>query len=213
MSGGDLPGTFIFVEAEFHTSMRGQNLKIDLIHFNSKYLTFEQSKKHPDGLAIISIFFKKAGNGSRSIGQIVKALEETATSNLFHFSMETFLPENPEAYYRYQGSFSKPSCNEIVTWTVMEEQLSISEDQFDKITKWLQNDNTTQRVDDDLTSFAEKNLVGSSKSKWSLTSKEGPKYSQFKGTLYSEKTNLDHFFLCTLGIIVFFMQCGFAFTH
>ena len=57
MSGGDLPGTFIFVEAEFHTSMRGQNLKIDLIHFNSKYLTFEQSKKHPDGLAIISIFF------------------------------------------------------------------------------------------------------------------------------------------------------------
>ena len=30
---------------------------------------------------------------------------------------------------------------------------------------------------------------------------------------YSEMTNVDHFFLTVLGIIVFFMQCGFAFLE
>ena len=30
---------------------------------------------------------------------------------------------------------------------------------------------------------------------------------------YSEMTNVDHFFLAVLGIIVFFMQCGFAFLE
>ena len=30
---------------------------------------------------------------------------------------------------------------------------------------------------------------------------------------YSEMTNVDHFFLTVLGIIVFFMQCGFGFLE
>ena len=30
---------------------------------------------------------------------------------------------------------------------------------------------------------------------------------------YSKMTNVDHFFLAVLGIIVFFMQCGFGFLE
>ena len=30
---------------------------------------------------------------------------------------------------------------------------------------------------------------------------------------YSNMTNVDHFFLTVLGIIVFFMQCGFGFLE
>ena len=30
---------------------------------------------------------------------------------------------------------------------------------------------------------------------------------------YSKMTNVDHFFLTVLGIIVFFMQCGFGFLE
>ena len=67
VTGGDLPGHFVFAQGHFHwgnTSHAGSEhligekafpLELHLVHFNSKYVTIGESLKHADGLAVIGV--------------------------------------------------------------------------------------------------------------------------------------------------------------
>lgn len=41
------------------------------------------------------------------------------------------LPENPDAFYTYEGSLTTPPCSEIVRWIVMEQPVTLSSGQLD----------------------------------------------------------------------------------
>ena len=70
ISGGDLPGKFIFAQGHFHwgnSSNVGSEhliggkafpLELHLVHYNSKYLTLKEALRHKDGLAVVGIFYE-----------------------------------------------------------------------------------------------------------------------------------------------------------
>lgn len=43
--------------------------------------------------------------------------------------LRAFLPRNLDTFYRYSGSLTTPTCNEVVTWTVFADAITISEKQ------------------------------------------------------------------------------------
>jgi carbonic anhydrase len=53
--------------------------------------------------------------------------DETTLNNLV--SLQDLLPEQTTSFYRYSGSLTTPKCNQIVTWTVFDNPLVISEQQ------------------------------------------------------------------------------------
>lgn len=74
----------------------------------------------------------------------------TVTTTCFHTGMfaevdarhplRTFLPRNLDSFYRYSGSLTTPTCNEVVTWTVFANAIPISEKQVsyasEKVSCW-----------------------------------------------------------------------------
>ncbi|KAH0625584.1 hypothetical protein JD844_015163 [Phrynosoma platyrhinos] len=55
------------------------------------------------------------------------------------FSLSNLLPNMAllSKYYRYKGSLTTPSCDEVVTWTVFEEQIPISKPQLNAFVNTL----------------------------------------------------------------------------
>lgn len=53
--------------------------------------------------------------------------DETTLNNLV--SLQDLLPTQTTSFYRYSGSLTTPKCNQIVTWTVFDDPLVISEQQ------------------------------------------------------------------------------------
>jgi carbonic anhydrase len=53
--------------------------------------------------------------------------DETTLNNLV--SLQDLLPEQTTSFYRYSGSLTTPKCNQIVSWTVFDDPLVISEQQ------------------------------------------------------------------------------------
>jgi len=49
------------------------------------------------------------------------------------FPLQDLLPPDTNTFYRYSGSLTTPTCNEVVTWTVFREPISISENQVSGI--------------------------------------------------------------------------------
>ena len=53
-------------------------------------------------------------------------------------SMHDLLPAERQVYYRYAGSLTTPTCDEVVTWTVMAAPVYITEEQM-KILRTVRN--------------------------------------------------------------------------
>ncbi|XP_026471761.1 putative carbonic anhydrase 3 [Ctenocephalides felis] len=45
-------------------------------------------------------------------------------------NLSHFLPQNRYNFYRYEGSLTTPTCDEVVLWTVFEHSLPISDEQL-----------------------------------------------------------------------------------
>lgn len=61
------------------------------------------------------------------VGEIIKNGDETVLRK--PFSIQELMPKQKSSYFRYFGSVTTPLCNEIVTWTVFDNFIDISEKQ------------------------------------------------------------------------------------
>jgi len=160
VTGGGLPGKFVFAQAHFHwgnTSHVGSEhliggeafpLELHLVHFNSKYGTIGEALKYPDGLAVIGIMHEVSGKDNPNLDPIIDSLDnikdaKSQTNASTCFSLSSFLPSEPSAFYRYSGSLTTPGCNEIVTWSVLHHPQQVSEQQLERLRSVLDSDGHT----------------------------------------------------------------------
>lgn len=61
------------------------------------------------------------------LSEVVNDGDETTLQNIVSF--QKLLPWRTSSFYRYSGSLTTPGCNEIVTWTVFDTPVTISENQ------------------------------------------------------------------------------------
>merc|ERR1719357_463677 len=150
VTGGGLPGNFLFAQGHFHwgnSSMVGSEhlvggrafpLELHLVHYNAKYGTIGEALKYPDGLAVIGIMHEVSGKDNPNLDPIIESLDnikdaKSQTNASTCFSLSSFLPSEPSAFYRYSGSLTTPGCNEIVTWSVLHHPQQVSEQQLERL--------------------------------------------------------------------------------
>ncbi|XP_030766166.1 carbonic anhydrase-like isoform X1 [Sitophilus oryzae] len=147
LSGGPLEGRYILEQFHCHwgkTNQEGSEHTINgekyagelhLVHWNaSKYSSFNEAAKHPDGLCVLGVFLKP-GRKNLELDKIVCQLNkiqymgETAKI-LVPVNPGAFLPQD-SGYYTYQGSLTTPPCSECVIWIVFKDPLEISQEQLE----------------------------------------------------------------------------------
>ena len=62
---------------------------------------------------------------SDQLGEVIRNGDETVLRK--PISLMDMLPKQKSSYFRYFGSVTTPTCNEIVTWTVFDNFFEISE--------------------------------------------------------------------------------------
>merc|ERR1711863_42932 len=91
----------------------------------------------PDGLAVVGIMFVVGGDGSdftplQPIVDAANTLHDDPKAKVpVEVSLKEFLDVTGPGYYSYDGSLTTPTCNEVVTWFVMEKAITISQKQID----------------------------------------------------------------------------------
>jgi len=150
ITDGGIDGIYQLAQLHFHwgsTDSVGSEHKIDdkqhplelhLVHFNVKYQTIGASLDHDDGLAVLGIFFEVIDTDNADLKKILDHVDHVKDADSEYdleisdlFPLKNLLPAE-ESFYRYKGSLTTPTCNEIVTWTVFKTTMGVSVAQLEQ---------------------------------------------------------------------------------
>ncbi|KAK3883751.1 hypothetical protein Pcinc_011946, partial [Petrolisthes cinctipes] len=144
---GGLKGEYIFAQFHFHwgsDSTLGSEHTIDgvrypmelhLVHYKASYGSLGEAVRRRDGLAVLGVMLEVSETDNPALTPIANALKMVNDSGMFAdveptYPLKAFLPTVMERFYRYEGSLTTPTCNEVVTWTVFDNAIPISEKQL-----------------------------------------------------------------------------------
>jgi len=164
LSGGGLPGGYTYHSLHFHWGQKNivskgsehlidgnaYPLELHLVHFKSEYGGIDRTKR--DGLAVLGIFFQIQEEDNRDLNNFINSLEKVQhkddTENIQPFPLEKLLPRNTDMFYRYEGSLTTPTCDEIVVWTVFKDPVGISKSQLGEFHKLFEESSkdTTKKL-------------------------------------------------------------------
>lgn len=156
---GGLNGEYIFAQFHFHwggdSSMGSEHtvngvrypMEMHLVHYKTEYRTIADAVGKPDGLAVLGVMFEISQTDNPAFTPLVNALKEIQEPSLTievdaQYPLRAFLPRNVRSFYRYEGSLTTPTCNEVVTWTVFDQSVPISEAQMEVFRSLKFNDGT-----------------------------------------------------------------------
>jgi len=111
-------------------------MEMHLVHVKKDYLdNVNEALASPDGLAVVGIMFVVGDEAFAPLQPIVDAalaihVDQEAVEAA-DVELKKFLKEVGPSYYNYEGSLTTPTCNEVVTWYVMEGAIAISQAQLD----------------------------------------------------------------------------------
>lgn len=131
--------------------------EIHFVHYNLKYRTPTEALKNPDGVLVWGHFIKAAGTEENTkmdhvINQIQNVMYDGDRANIDPiFRIDDLIPPNSESkYYTYSGSLTTPGCQEVVTWIVNSNTITVSEDQiakFRSVFKYNKTSGSTVKVE------------------------------------------------------------------
>lgn len=92
------------------------------------------ASNHADGLAVLALMVQLGAEDNVHWAAILNKLnditeEGTEVTLSTKVSLKELLPDNTSTFYRYFGSLTTPGCQEIVTWTVFDTPIVVSENQ------------------------------------------------------------------------------------
>uniref|UniRef100_A0A8C3KK31 Carbonic anhydrase n=1 Tax=Calidris pygmaea TaxID=425635 RepID=A0A8C3KK31_9CHAR len=95
--------------------------EIHVVHYNTKYNSFNEAMVHPDGLAVLGAFLE--------VGPRENPYYQEILEHLSKIQREGLLPANLKLYFHYNGSLTTPPCFQSVKWTVFNQTVLLSHDQ------------------------------------------------------------------------------------
>merc|ERR1712212_462707 len=110
-----------------------------LVHYNMKYPNISEAIKHKDGLAVLGFVYTVGPKNSAPMDSLTKAFANVVKKDTVYdmptpFALadaaDPFVNTDKLDFYRYNGGLTTPTCNEVVTWTVVTQPLSITEEQL-----------------------------------------------------------------------------------
>ncbi|KAJ8035887.1 Carbonic anhydrase 14 [Holothuria leucospilota] len=120
------------------------------IHFVHKLsrLSMDQALNTPKGLAVLGAFIGIGQTDNPAYEPITASLAGIMYKNMsnslpFRETLRKLLPQDVSQFFRYDGSLTTPTCNEVVVWTVYKNPVWISMRQmssFRRLMKTYQNE-------------------------------------------------------------------------
>ncbi|XP_066956825.1 carbonic anhydrase-like [Macrobrachium rosenbergii] len=108
--------------------------EMQFIHYNKKYANYNAALEAIDGLAILAVLMKDALSNNSVFNPVIsgsKNIRASGSSTTVEtFSLRSLLPSNTDEFYRYEGSLTRPGCQETATWTVFKTTVGISSAQL-----------------------------------------------------------------------------------
>jgi len=147
MSGGGLENEYKFAQAHFHwgadeskgsehqKSRTSFPMEMHLVHYKANHSNILEALEEgaPDSLAVLAVFFSVQLASQvelhsmdllgEALAKITEPHEETLVES---FPLSSLLPEDLSGFYRYNGSLTTPTCNQIVKWTVLKKPVFMS---------------------------------------------------------------------------------------
>ncbi|KAM7436552.1 hypothetical protein ABFA07_013710 [Porites harrisoni] len=158
VSGGGLVGSYKTIQFHLHWGpnkdkgsehvMNGNSYPAEM-HFvscNTNYPNVNEALKYPDGLAVLGVFIEVKGDDNDAWSFLDFAANVTNFNSSVVVPASDFavfnkmLPASKSDYYRYDGSLTTPTCNEVVTWTVFKDPVKISKRQIELLRKLEKQD-------------------------------------------------------------------------
>ncbi|NXH11487.1 CAH9 anhydrase, partial [Bucco capensis] len=120
--------------------------EIHVVHYNTKYDSFNEAMDRPDGLAVLGAFLEVGLRENPYYQEIIEHLyniqregEEVLVPG---FNIAGLLPANLKHYFHYNGSLTTPPCYQTVKWTIFNQTMLLSHDQMSVLVTSLRNDDS-----------------------------------------------------------------------
>lgn len=118
--------------------------RIHVVHYNSKYNSYEEAQQEPDGLAVLAALVEvKDYTENAYYSKFISHLEDIRYAGqstvLRGLDIEDMLPGDLRYYYSYLGSLTTPPCTENVHWFVVADTVKLSKTQVEKLENSLLN--------------------------------------------------------------------------
>ncbi|XP_066977822.1 uncharacterized protein [Macrobrachium rosenbergii] len=146
--GAELPGEYTFLQFHFHwgsDNTKGSEhlvnensypCELHLVHYKTEYGSAAEAMKYSDGLAVLGVFLEIAPADNPNLTPVLDGFSSIQTAGTEHSitptALSNLLPFSTDGFYRYKGSLTTPTCNEIVIWTVFEQPIPVSTAQMVK---------------------------------------------------------------------------------
>ncbi|NWV00281.1 CAH9 anhydrase, partial [Upupa epops] len=120
--------------------------EIHVVHYNTKYNSFQMAMLQPDGLAVLGAFLEVGPRENPYYQEILEHLYEIQTEGkevlVPGFNIAGLLPANLKLYFHYNGSLTTPPCFQSVKWTVFNQTMLLSREQMSMLAMSLKNDDS-----------------------------------------------------------------------
>uniref|UniRef100_A0A8C3YD01 Carbonic anhydrase n=1 Tax=Catagonus wagneri TaxID=51154 RepID=A0A8C3YD01_9CETA len=118
--------------------------EVHVVHYNSKYQSYDEAQTAPDGLAVLAALFEVRDYAentyySNFISHLKDIRYPGQSTVLSDLDLQDMLPENLHSYYSYWGSLTTPPCTENVHWFVLADTVKLSRTQVWKLQNSLLN--------------------------------------------------------------------------
>ncbi|XP_065570447.1 carbonic anhydrase-like [Artemia franciscana] len=158
IADGGLIGKYNFAQMHFHWgannsvgsehTLGGSSYaaELHLVHWNRKYRNLDEALGNKDGLTVLGIFIEATEKDNENMEPFLRLLEDVkdAGANVtgmgLDFALKDVLPEDLSKFYRYHGSLTTPSCNEVVFWTMFDTPVTASDRQLKEFRQLLAED-------------------------------------------------------------------------
>merc|ERR1711879_56796 len=133
------------VQYHCHFNTAEHTINTDVIYFGECHLVCHNeayvdlnaaiASNKTDALRVFGFFVEDSDTDNAEIQMMIDSYNKNVTK-VDGISLP--MTDDLESYYRYDGSLTTPTCNEVVTWTVFQTPIKVSKDQVREISGWKQ---------------------------------------------------------------------------